>query len=343
MNKRNETKDIVSQSCNSQDINQNKSFEEKVDSEDIYKLDKDTFSNYQFDILYYWISQKVKPNINIDYDKLKEKILKIFGKLPEILEDDTSYLNTDSENFLMEVLGRIEYSSVIKYLFVTKNRKFAFFLKTLFLIIGIVFFIKFQIAIRQVESSNIDIIYLGFSIISFMISSLCKKIAERLLKYMICTMKPGDYIRIINSKDEIIEKEVKINQLSRNETMFNKTIIFQSRNQLLCETFIEQSQNMQNTINNKLCLFLVLNYVKTRYSKEAYREYLLEKEIDTLEYIAAFNPKSVSVNYELSLCYFEGKKYDDFYESLIKCRNINGYDWGIETAIICYEFWLNSL
>ncbi|MCQ2600317.1 MAG: hypothetical protein MJ184_03040 [Treponema sp.] len=45
---------------------------------------------------------------------------------------------------------------------------------------------------------------------------------------------------------------------------------------------------MQNTINNKLCLYLVLNYLKTRYSKEAYRDYLLEREIETLEYIAAW-------------------------------------------------------
>lgn len=338
-NKRNKTKESVYQTDTfSNNSSQDNSLEDDVDFEESDETEQDSFSSYKFDILFYWITQKVKQNSNINYDKLREKIVKTFGELPDILEDDTTYLNTESEKFLKEVLGRIEYSSVVKYLFVTKNRKIVSFLSILFSIIGIVFFVKFQIAIRQVETNNTDLLYLLLTIVSFIFSSLCKKIAERIFNYMICTMKPGDYLRIINSKDEIIEKEVKINQLSRNETKFNKTTIFQSRNQLLCESFIEKSQNMLNTINNKLCLYLVLNYLKTRYSKEAYREYLLEKEIDTLEYIAAFNPKSVSANYELSMRYLESKRYEDFYERLLKCRNINGYDWIIEAGIISYEF-----
>ncbi len=332
--KRNKTKESVYQTCTSQNNFQEE--EEKLEEDDEYV--EDTFSSYKIDILFFWITQKVKPNKNIDYEKLKEKIIKTFGKIPEILKDDTTYLNTESQNFLEDVLGSVEYSSVIKYLLVTKSRKIASLSRTGFAISGIIFFVKFQIAIRLNETNNIDIIYLLLTIVSFIISSLCKKLSEKIFNFMLCKMKPGDYLRILNSKDEIIEKKVKINQLSKNETMFNKTTIYQSRNQLLCERFIEQSKGMQNTINNKLCLYLVLNYLKTRYSKEAYRDYLLENEIETLEFIAAFNPKSVSANYELSMRYLESKRYEDFYDSLLKCRSINGYDWIIEAGIITYEF-----
>ncbi|MBM7024070.1 hypothetical protein, partial [Treponema sp. Marseille-Q4523] len=43
--------------------------------------------DYKIEIIYYWITQKVFPNKNIDYNILKEKIIKIIGLLPEILED----------------------------------------------------------------------------------------------------------------------------------------------------------------------------------------------------------------------------------------------------------------
>lgn len=78
---------------------------------------------------------------------------------------------------------------------------------------------------------------------------------------------------------------------------------------------------------------------KTFYSKEAYRDYLLEKEIDAFEFICAFNPRSVSVNFELALLYLQSKGLDDFYETLLKCRNIHGYDWLIESYIKSYEFY----
>ena len=45
---------------------------------------------------------------------------------------------------------------------------------------------------------------------------------------------------------------------------------------------------------------------------------------------------------ELSSRYFESERYEDFYETLLKCRNIDGYDWIIESQIISYEFLLHS-
>ena len=55
------------------------------------------------------MTQKVFPNKNIDYEILKEKILNTIGALPEILEDDTTFVNSDQEEFLKEISGRIEY------------------------------------------------------------------------------------------------------------------------------------------------------------------------------------------------------------------------------------------
>lgn len=140
----------------------------------------------------------------------------------------------------------------------------------------------------------------------------------------------------------MIEKKVKINQLSKNETLFNKTTVFLSKKKLLFEDFVTQSPTMQNTINNKLCLYIVIDYLKTVYSKEAYKEYLLEKEIDVLEFICGFNQNSVSANFELALLYFQSNRFENFYESLLKCRNINGYDWIIESYIKSYEFYKNN-
>ena len=78
-----------------EDDNQDDMLEDElndIDSEDNKETEQDSFSRYKFDIIFYWVTQKVEPNKNIDYDKLKEKILKIFGKLPEILEDNTTNL-----------------------------------------------------------------------------------------------------------------------------------------------------------------------------------------------------------------------------------------------------------
>ena len=66
---------------------------------------------------------------------------------------------------------------------------------------------------------------------------------------------------------------------------------------------------------------------------------VLEKETDVLEFICGFNPKAVSANYELALLYLEKERYNDFYETLLKCRSINGYDWIIESYIKTYEFY----
>ena len=74
-------------------------------------------------------------------------------------------------------------------------------------------------------------------------------------------------------------------------------------------------------------------------SEEAYREYLLEKEIDVLEFICGFNQHAVSANFELALLYLQSNRLDDFYDTLLKCRNINGYDWVIESYIQSYEFY----
>ncbi len=342
INKKNKAKELVHQPNNSELENRDNTLEENTSTIDLEEDDdnkSNSFNYYKYEIIYYWITQKVNPNKNIDYEKLKEKILSKIGNLPEILEDDTSYLNNDSKHFLKEVLGKIEYSPRLKYLLVTKSRQITSFLKTLFSIVGFVFFIKFQILIRQVSKEDLKYTDLIISITSFILSAICKKLSEKIFTFMLCKMKPGDYLRIIYSHDEIIEKEVKINQLSQNETMFNKTTIHQSRNQLICEKFLELSSTLPNTINNKMCLYLVLNFLKTKYSQESYRDYLLEKEINTLEFISAFNPNSITANYELCMRYFESEMFDDFYESLLKCRSINGYDWVIEATIKSYEFY----
>ena len=292
--------------------------------------------DYKIEIIYYWITQKVFPNKNIDYNILKEKIIKTIGLLPEILEDKTTFIQKEQDEFIKEILGRIEYSSSFKYFVIHKGRKLFSILKNLLIIIGIMFFILFQIEIRKAYD-NFGLIYFLFSVISFMFSFLFGKFSNKFLSSLLKTLKPGDYIKIISEPDELIEKEIKINQLSKNETFFNKTTVFLSKKKLLCEDFLSQSSKLPDTINNKLCLYIAMDYLKTFYSKEAYKDYLLEKEIDVLEFICGFNPKAVSVNFELALLYFENKRFDDFYETLIKCRNINGYDWIIESYIKSYE------
>lgn len=316
--------------------------EETVDL-DIEKSNSETegFDYYKYQIINYWITQKVNPCKNIDYNILKEIIIKKIGKLPDILVDATTCMAEDSEAFLTEVLGRIEYSFQIKYLLVTKSRRLASLFRNLFRFIAIAFFILLQIEIRK-EADKYSAVYFIMTVISFAVSFVCKKLADRIFDFMLVRMKPGDYLKMIYSPDENIEKEVRVNQLKYDETMFNKTTIYQSRNQLICEKFIELSSNDLNSVNNKLCLYLVLNYLKTRYSKEAYREYLLEKEIETLEFISAFNPKSVSASFELSMRYFECERFDDFYSGLLNCRNNNGYDWVVEAEIKSYEFYTEN-
>ena len=315
--------------------------EESINEDNSENTNSTVFDDYKMEIIYYWITQKVLPNKNIDYEILKEKIVKSIGSLPEILEDKTTFVNNEKKEFLKEILGRIDYSSPIKFFAVNKGRKLFSNLKSLFIFAGVFFFTLFQIEIRkEYESSNF--MYLIFSITSFVFSFVFGKFSDKFLSLLLKTLKPGDYLKIISEPDELIEKKVKINQLSKNETLFNKTTVFLSKKKLLFEDFVTQSPTMQNTINNKLCLYIVIDYLKTVYSKEAYKEYLLEKEIDVLEFICGFNQNSVSANFELALLYFQSNRFENFYESLLKCRNINGYDWIIESYIRSYEFYKNN-
>ena len=315
--------------------------EESIDEDNSENTNSTVFDDYKMEIIYYWITQKVLPNKNIDYEILKEKIVKSIGSLPEILEDKTTFVNNEKKEFLKEILGRIDYSSPIKFFAVNKGRKLFSNLKSLFIFAGVFFFTLFQIEIRkEYESSNF--MYLIFSITSFVFSFVFGKFSDKFLSLLLKTLKLGDYLKIISEPDELIEKKVKINQLSKNETLFNKTTVFLSKKKLLFEDFVTQSPTMQNTINNKLCLYIVIDYLKTVYSKEAYKEYLLEKEIDVLEFICGFNQNSVSANFELALLYFQSNRFENFYESLLKCRNINGYDWIIESYIKSYEFYKNN-
>lgn len=338
-NKKNSNVYIVQ---NKDDKNEETNDQEQASrDENTENINTPVFDDYKIEIIYYWMTQKVLPNKNIDYELLKEKIINTIGSLPEILEDNTTFINSEQEEFLKEILGRIDYSSPLKFFIVNKGRKLFSNLKNLFILLGVFFFILFQIEIRK-EYENPSFKYLIFSIISFMLSFVFGRFSDKFLGLLLKTLKPGDYLKIISEPDELIEKKVKINQLSKNETFFNKTTIFLSKKKLLFEDFLSQSSKMLNTINNKLCLYIVIDYLNTVYSKEAYREYLLEKEIEVLEFICAFNKNAVSANFELALLYLQGNRFDDFYDTLLKCRNINGYDWIIESYIRSYEFYKNN-
>ena len=309
---------------------------EENDSED-EKSDNSEFDTYKFNIAYYWITQKVQKRKNIDYDKLKEKIILNFQNVPEILEDSTTHVQEDQIEFLTEVLGHVDYSSPLKYRLVNRGRKYSNWIKNLLLLAAVIFFILFQIEIRK-DTDEHSMLYLVLAVSSLFLSFVFGKLTNFLLSALLKTLKPGDYIKILDEPDEQIEQTIKINQLKIKQSTFNETTVFLSKKRMLCEDFISQSSNYLNTINNKLCLYLVIDYLKTYYSKEAYREYLLEKEVDVLEFISAFNPRAVSANFELAMVYLERKRFEDFYETLLKCREINGYDCMIESFIKTYEF-----
>ena len=319
------------------DVDAENKAESKEDSsvKDDFKISKS--DDYKFEITYYWITQKVNPQNNIDYDILKNIMLQNFQKLPEVLEDPTTFVNEDAEELLKEVMGHVDYSSPVKFFVINKGRKLLDFLRYILLIAGLICFFLFQIEIRK-DTDDYSFFYFILAVTAFLLSFIFSKLSKKFFSIIIKTLKPGDFIKILSAPDEVIEQKVKINQLSPNETIFNKTTIALSKKKIICEEFIQQSSDNLNTINNKICLYIAIDYLKLYFSKEAYREYLLEKEIPVLEFICGFNPKSVSANFELALQYLESKRFDDFYESLLHCRNINGYDWIVESYIRAYEF-----
>ena len=75
--------------------------EESIDEENKENTNGSEFDDYKMEIIYYWITQKVLPNKNIDYEILKETIIKTIGLLPEILEDMSGHyiLNLSEAEF----------------------------------------------------------------------------------------------------------------------------------------------------------------------------------------------------------------------------------------------------
>ncbi len=295
-------------------------------------------NHYIFEIAYYWITQAVIPRSDIDYGILKEKIIQNAGKLPEILSDNTSHMKIAINETAAEILGKIEYSSPAKYFILNKGRKISSILRMLFRIMGIIFFIVFQILIRAIDNPAIEFLFFGLSLLFFLASFLCNKLSDRIFSIILKNLKPGDYLRIISEPDELVEKTIILNPLNNDATIFNKGTTFYSKKRLICENLVSQIPRIKPTIKNKFIIYIVIDYLKSVYAQEAYREYLLEKEIDALEYICAFSPDYIPPRYELALLYSESNQFQKFYETLLDCRSLGGYDIGIESLIKAYEF-----
>ena len=278
-----------------------------------------------FELLYKWITFPQTNKNLINKNKLKQEILNRYKVAPEQLSEDKF---TESiypvDKLILDLFGNIEYSSKFLYILYHKGRSIFSSLSLLFLNVGIILFILFQIGIRTDNFINDTGLLFIICIVFFLFSYIFKKISKSIFEKTLLHFKPGDIFKLLNEPDELIIVEKKINQLSNNSTVFNKTTITISKKKIICENIIKEYKDLKTkNIYKLLLLFISINYLIYTEPNESYIEYLIELGINILEYIYAFERNSYVVIYYLAKLnlmnynFVESEKYYKLYSKII--------------------------
>lgn len=295
-------------------------------------------SRYLFDIAYYWITKEICPRDEIDYDELKKKLEDNFHCLPEPLKNSSSNVSQDQTRIIKEALGELEYSTPFKFFLYNKGTWILSILHSLLILAGLVIFVIGQIKMRTPGEDNVGLIFVFLGIALCILARVFRKLSTRIFQALLKNMKPGDYIKIANSKDEMIFSEEKKNSFG-NEITFNKINVLQSKKQLIAENIVSSRFKMPQNLSTYFIVFLAVNdLLKKITSPNAYETYLLEIKKQILEKIIEENDSNVAMCYELMSIYNYEGDFEKSYKILSNCRKRNPYDYLIEQFYQTLDF-----
>lgn len=299
-------------------------------------------SRYLFDIAYYWVTKEISPHEEIDYDDLKKKIEENFHSLPEPLTNSSTNVTQDQEKVILEALGGLEYSSPFRTFLYNKGTWVFSIFRTIMILVGVVLFVIGQIKLREYENQNAGLLFILISIVLFILARVFRNLSSKIFKSLLKNLKPGDYLKLSQAKDEQILFEKKKNPFGP-ETSFNKMDVLQSKKQVIAENIISSRFSMPQNLSTYFVVFLAVSDVLKKVGgPNAYEEYLLEIKKEVLMKIIEENVNNVAICHELMIIHLYQGDFEKAYDVLAKCRKQNPYDYLIEqfyqTLDFCFKY-----
>jgi len=285
--------------------------------------------------LYKWVTDPINENAENEY--LKNKIFEYYDNLPAQIHDFNEIneiIEYSYDSLITDMFNNIEYSNELKFKLLNNGRKYT--LKCLRYVLYLfipALIIPFFHRFFPINNYIYMFIIAGIVFLGGIIMILIEKVTPKILE----TMKPGDLFKILNAEDEnfpIIKTEKSIGP---NE--YEKVTVVESKKKYICQKYRElvDIENIKN-INKLMVYYFATDYlISTENNEEIITEY--RKQIThTLEYILAFNQKSLYVLFylahnELNLlnCNSSLKYFKEYWK--LNHKNINVNAW-----IIVLEF-----
>jgi hypothetical protein len=293
--------------------------------------------------LYMWV---ISPIVNkTDESELKNNLLNYFESLPIQISEAKQTKTPHIDNFLGEVFIKIEYSMWYFYLLLNKGRKYLQYLSIITPVIILASECVYD-SIVNVDGSNSSLF--GPAIFAcIVIGSILQALSKNIFDIILKRIKPGDLLRVLNEKDEIIMQKKLVEQqlLGTKKLQLGNTIWVQkSKKKLICDRCRELIQKQVNkNLNNLAIYFIATNYLMTLPESKSYIDYLRKQSIDTLRYIYAFKQDSAFVLFNIAKLELERFSFEESKKYFLKYLNIVKDDLSAKVWVIVLDFVLDEM
>jgi hypothetical protein len=278
----------------------------------------------------------ISPVIEIiSLNELEKKLKQKYHVLPERIWPYGRNFEYSLDNFLIELFQNIEYSNKFLFLILNNGRKYLHILWIIIqlFLLSVIFSLGSVLKIISISSAYSPVIIFPLLLIIFIIEKILGKLFDKIIIYM----KPGDLLKIIMSKDEIITKKVKMPSI-KEESIFSNPSVYVgfSKNKLICEDYRKKIKSKTKNLYNLTVYFMATDYLISNEKNSEIINYLRREGIEALTYILAFKNDSIYTLYNLAIYELELMNIN---ESLKYFNKINE----IQNDNIEINSWLNVL
>jgi len=177
-----------------------------------------------------------------------------------------------------------------------------FFIISLFIFSGI-FTLGYIFQLIPILRNEPTVIILPGIVLLFILRYLLDKVFNIIL----VNMKPGDIIKILMEKDEIIVKDVKTTEIKDkyifSDTIFSndKVSVAFSKKKIICENYKNQIKYKTKNLYNLAVNYIAIEYLINNETNSEVQDILRMEAIKILEYILAFRNDSIYTLYNLAI------------------------------------------
>jgi hypothetical protein len=270
--------------------------------------------------LYNWV---ISPNIEMkDLDKLEKKLKEKYYILPNRIWGYGKTFDYSIDKFIIELFQNIEYSNGFLFLILNKGRKYLNYIilfLTFFLLSGI-FSLGIIFRIIPFLRDNFQFIILP----GILVVLLLDKCSEKIFNQVLIHMKPGDLLKILMSKDEIIIKKIKMPMVVESSIFSNPSASAAfSKKTLVCKDYKEKIKPKIKNLYNLAVNFIATDFLINNEQNLEIQNDLRKQAIDTLTYILAFRNDSIFTLYNLAINELELMNLDKSLKYFLKIYEID--------------------